>query len=74
MTPERIAMHIAKRCEGCGVVIDGFAGCGGNTIAFARVCEHVIAIDNNRARHVCEHFCTIQSKQNMWNLELAGAI
>ena len=32
------------------VVIDGFAGCGGNTIAFARTCAHVIAIDNNRAR------------------------
>ena len=49
VTPERIAMHIAKRCA-CDVVIDGFAGCGGNTIAFARTCAHVIAIDNNRAR------------------------
>ncbi len=49
VTPERIAMHIAKRCT-CDVVIDGFAGCGGNTIAFARTCAHVIAIDNNRAR------------------------
>ena len=26
------------------------AGCGGNTIAFARTCDRVIAIDNNRAR------------------------
>ena len=49
VTPERIAMHIAKRCA-CDVVIDGFAGCGGNTIAFARTCAHVIAIDNDRAR------------------------
>jgi hypothetical protein len=56
VTPERIAVHIAERCAapyvaaGGGVVIDGFAGCGGNTIAFARVCAHVIAIDNNAAR------------------------
>ena len=60
VTPERIAMHIAKRCKGCGVVIDGFAGCGGNTIAFARVCKRVIAIDNNRARlDMARHNATI---------------
>lgn len=49
VTPERIAMHIAKRCK-CDMIVDGFAGCGGNTIAFARTCAHVVAIDNNRAR------------------------
>lgn len=44
VTPERIASHIAKRCT-CGVIIDAFAGAGGNAIQFARFCTHVIAID-----------------------------
>ena len=44
MTPEAIADHIAERCR-CDVIIDAFAGAGGNAIAFARTCNYVIAID-----------------------------
>lgn len=36
VTPERIAEHIAKRCQHAGdVVIDAFCGAGGNAIQFA---------------------------------------
>ncbi|KAL3538619.1 hypothetical protein ACH5RR_001985 [Cinchona calisaya] len=47
VTPEEIAVRHALRCagSGAGVVIDCFAGVGGNAIQFARVCNHVIAID-----------------------------
>ncbi|KAM3377582.1 trimethylguanosine synthase [Capsicum galapagoense] len=44
VTPEQIAVRHALRCGG-GVVIDGFAGVGGNAIQFATMCHHVIAID-----------------------------
>ncbi|KAL4235706.1 Trimethylguanosine synthase [Mactra antiquata] len=44
VTPEKIAEHIADRCQ-CDVVIDAFCGVGGNTIQFAYTCERVIAID-----------------------------
>ncbi|XP_066991970.2 dentin sialophosphoprotein [Anabrus simplex] len=44
VTPERVAEHIAERCQ-CDVVIDAFCGSGGNTIQFAFACERVIAID-----------------------------
>ncbi|EPS59534.1 hypothetical protein M569_15271, partial [Genlisea aurea] len=44
VTPEAIAKHHALRC-GDGIVIDLFAGVGGNAIQFARRCQHVIAID-----------------------------
>ncbi|MCD7447814.1 hypothetical protein HAX54_035291 [Datura stramonium] len=44
VTPEQIAVRHAVRCGG-GVVIDGFAGVGGNAIQFATMCHHVIAID-----------------------------
>lgn len=43
-TPEVIANEIAERCE-CNVIIDAFCGAGGNTIAFAKTCKRVIAID-----------------------------
>lgn len=36
MTPERIAAHIAERCENCDVVVDAFCGMGGNSIQFAK--------------------------------------
>eukprot|EP00300_Choanocystis_sp_HF-7_P014857 c18855_g1_i3.p1 GENE.c18855_g1_i3~~c18855_g1_i3.p1 ORF type:complete len:207 (-),score=49.04 c18855_g1_i3:17-637(-) len=49
VTPEAIARHIAQRCKG-GVVVDAFCGVGGNTIQFALVCDHVIAIDIHPAR------------------------
>jgi hypothetical protein len=38
VTPEKIAQHIAERCR-CDTVLDGFAGVGGNLIAFAWTCE-----------------------------------
>ena len=49
VTPESIAMHIAERCR-CDVIIDAFCGVGGNTIQFAMVCSHVIAIDIDAQR------------------------
>ncbi|XP_050405601.1 trimethylguanosine synthase [Patella vulgata] len=44
VTPEKIAEHIAERCQ-CDLIIDAFCGAGGNTIQFAFYCERVIAID-----------------------------
>lgn len=44
VTPEKIARHTAKRCK-CNVIVDAFCGAGGNSIAFAKTCEKVIAID-----------------------------
>ncbi|KAL5699101.1 hypothetical protein ACHQM5_030047 [Ranunculus cassubicifolius] len=46
VTPEKIAIAHAQRCRGeTTVVIDCFAGVGGNSIQFARMGYHVIAID-----------------------------
>lgn len=44
VTPQAIAEHIAGRLK-CDIVVDPFAGCGGNVIQLAMVCKHVIAID-----------------------------
>ncbi|KAL9263325.1 Trimethylguanosine synthase-like protein [Drosera capensis] len=44
VTPERIAEHHASHCGG-QVIIDAFAGVGGNAIQFARKNKHIIAID-----------------------------
>ncbi|KAK3579149.1 hypothetical protein CHS0354_022171 [Potamilus streckersoni] len=44
VTPEKIAEHIAERCQ-CDVVLDAFCGVGGNAIQFAFTCERVIAVD-----------------------------
>ena len=49
VTPERIAAHIAERCR-CGLAVDAFAGCGGNAIALAQTCGHVIACDIDARR------------------------
>ena len=49
VTPELIANQIAERCR-CDTIIDAFCGVGGNTIAFAKTCERVIAIDNDETR------------------------
>ncbi|KAI0248771.1 Tgs1 protein [Lactifluus subvellereus] len=49
VTPEAIATQIAERCR-CDVVLDAFCGVGGNAIAFARTCEHVIALDTSPTR------------------------
>ena len=50
VTPEKVAAAIARRvAAGCGagggVVVDAFCGCGGNAIALAGSCGHVVAID-----------------------------
>ncbi|XP_059636362.1 uncharacterized protein LOC132278563 isoform X2 [Cornus florida] len=44
VTPEPIAKHHASRC-GTGIIVDCFAGVGGNAIQFAQRSNHVIAID-----------------------------
>ena len=44
VTPESIAEHVAERCR-CNVIVDAFAGAGGNAIQFAFTCERVIAIE-----------------------------
>lgn len=49
VTPELIANQIAERCR-CDTILDAFCGVGGNAIAFAQTCEHVIAIDNDETR------------------------
>lgn len=46
---EKIARSIAVRMQ-CGIVVDAFAGAGGNTIQFAQTCNQVIAIDNSALR------------------------
>ncbi|KAL2513690.1 S-adenosyl-L-methionine-dependent methyltransferase superfamily protein [Forsythia ovata] len=45
VTPEEIAARQARWCAGAGVVIDAFAGVGGNAIQFAQLCHHVVAVD-----------------------------
>jgi len=55
VTPEKIAEHVAQRCQ-CDIVLDGFCGVGGNAIQFALTCRRVIAVDIDRdkiamARH-----------------------
>ena len=44
VTHEVIANHIAKTCKNCEMIMDGFAGVGGNVIAFAKYSK-VIAVD-----------------------------
>lgn len=52
VTPEAIAKHQAERCR-CDTIIDAFAGVGGNAIAFAQTCMHVIAIEIDPVRLAC---------------------
>ncbi|KAJ7230700.1 S-adenosyl-L-methionine-dependent methyltransferase [Mycena pura] len=49
ITPELIADRIAERCR-CATILDAFCGVGGNTIAFAKTCERVIALDISPTR------------------------
>lgn len=49
VTPEAIAVQIADRCR-CDTILDPFCGVGGNAIAFAKTCEHVIALDISPTR------------------------
>ncbi len=52
VTPEGLARRQAERCR-CGVIIDAFAGVGGNTIQFAKTCRHVIAVEKDPVRMLC---------------------
>lgn len=45
VTPEEIAVRHAQRSVAGGVVVDCFAGMGGNSIQFASLGYHVVAID-----------------------------
>lgn len=49
VTPEAIAVHHAKRCAG-RVVIDAFAGVGGNAIQMATTADWVVAVDMDPGR------------------------
>ncbi|CAJ0573770.1 unnamed protein product, partial [Mesorhabditis spiculigera] len=55
VTPERIASHIAQRMvtRPGMVIIDGFAGVGGNSIQFALHGAYVIAVDLDPIRLKC---------------------
>lgn len=44
VTPEKIAIHIAKKCKS-DIIIDAFCGAGGNSIQFANSCQQVLSID-----------------------------
>lgn len=37
MTPEEVARSQAESCK-CDVIVDAYAGAGGNSIQFARTC------------------------------------
>ncbi|XP_014474789.1 PREDICTED: uncharacterized protein LOC106744478 isoform X2 [Dinoponera quadriceps] len=52
VTPERIAIQIARRCK-CDVIIDAFCGAGGNAIQFGFTCNKVIAIDIDPEKIAC---------------------
>lgn len=45
VTPECVAYRIARRCATDGIVLDLFAGAGGNAIQFAFTCARVIAVE-----------------------------
>jgi len=44
ITPENVAVHIAKRLH-CNIMVDALCGFGGNTIQFAKYCDYVLSID-----------------------------
>ncbi|RLN85075.1 hypothetical protein BBJ28_00023617 [Nothophytophthora sp. Chile5] len=59
VTPQPIAEHIASRLR-CDVVVDPFAGCGGNVIQLAMTCKQVIAIDIDPEKiRMAKHNATI---------------
>ncbi|KAJ8908663.1 hypothetical protein NDN08_005368 [Rhodosorus marinus] len=73
VTPEKIAWHIAERFT-CDVVVDAFAGAGGNTIQFARTCKHVVAIENNEKRlQLAMHNASIYQVENSVEFVLGDA-
>ena len=52
VTPEAAALHQAERAVagGAHLVLDAFAGAGGNTVAFARAGAHALGVDCDAAR------------------------
>ncbi len=48
-TPEKIALEQARKIN-CKIIVDGFCGVGGNTIAFAQACDKVYAIEKDSMR------------------------
>ncbi|KAL1525306.1 hypothetical protein AB1Y20_020167 [Prymnesium parvum] len=59
VTPEVLAAHMAERCR-CDLLIDAFAGVGGNAIQFAYTCERVIAVDLDATRlHLARHNASV---------------
>lgn len=49
VTHEVIAEYIAHICRNCSIVMDGFAGVGGNVIQFAKHCK-VLAVDIDKSK------------------------
>lgn len=45
VTPEELAIYIAKLCGPNAVVVDAFCGPGGNVIQYSKYCKTVYAID-----------------------------
>ena len=62
VTPESVAFRIAKRCATAGVVVDLFAGAGGNAIQFASTSANVIAVE-------CD---PIKLRLAQWNAKVYG--
>lgn len=52
VTPEAAALHQAQRAlaGGARLVVDAFAGAGGNTVAFARAGAHALGVDTDADR------------------------
>jgi len=52
VTPEAAALHQAQRAVagGAHLVVDAFAGAGGNTVAFARAGAHALGVDTDADR------------------------
>lgn len=65
VTPEKIAEHIARRCEGARLIIDGFCGVGGNAIQFTKSCNRVVAIDIDEKKiEMAKHNAQIYGVEN----------
>jgi len=59
VTPEVMAAHLAHRCR-CDLIVDAFAGVGGNAIQFAFTCERVVAVDIDAERlRLAKHNATV---------------
>ena len=59
VTPEALAEHMAERCRS-DLIVDAFAGVGGNAIQFAFTCERVVAVDIDAERlRLAKHNATV---------------